>query len=338
MPTAPRSRVAARDELAAVWSEVLAVHPEPEDTFTDLGGSSLEVEEVVARSRITMVAPLEAADFRGDPTLDEQVDRVLERHRGGFRARGASTQRLRPGGSPAVFCFAGAGATVAWFLPLLAGLGGAGTGALAVYGLQAHGLQGRARASWGVRGAARRHLRAITAAQSGGPYLLVGHSFGGIVALEVAALLRARGQRVGAVVLLDTVVDADVALRMWSPGQEGFSAGERAARTAPRPLRLAADVLRAAGAGLIRYDPARQKRVFWELGMRAQRRYRIRDCAAVTVLLTEDAPGQAKLWRGLGVPEDRIRHVPGGHLSMVGEAAVHAQVEAILTAAAARSH
>lgn len=169
--------------------------------------------------------------------------------------------------------------------------------------------------------------------QPAGPYVLVGHSFGGIVALATAASLRWRGHRAAQVVLLDTVVDSDLALARWAPEQEGFTGAKAGSRRLPRPLRLLADRARAAGAGLIRYDPVRQKEVFWALGMRAQRRYRIGDCAQVSVLLTADAPGQAALWWALGVPETRIHPVPGGHLSMAAEPAVADRLASLVTAA-----
>ncbi|MEV0358142.1 alpha/beta fold hydrolase [Nocardia sp. NPDC050697] len=320
-----KGHTATRDELAALWAEVLGTRPEPGDTFTALGGGSLAVEEVLARSRQALVRALEPADFRDDPTLDEQAARLLDRHRREFRAGGAAHRLLRPGATPALFCFAGAGASVAWFLPLTSAL----RAGVAVHGLQAHGLQGRALASWTVPGAARRHLRTVTAVQPEGPYMLLGHSFGGAVALHTAHLLRRAGHRVARVILLDTVIDAEVALARWSPQQEGFSAEQAASSRLPRPLRLAADLARACGAGLRRHDPARQRKLFWELGMRAQRRYRIRDTPAVTVLLTRDAPGQAELWRER-LPGAEIVAVPGGHLSMIAEPAVHVAIDAAL--------
>ncbi|WP_446223086.1 alpha/beta fold hydrolase [Nocardia sp. IBHARD005] len=330
-----RGHAAVRAELARVWSQALGVEPGPADTFGTLGGSSLAVEEVIVGSRTTLVLPLTVADFHDDPTLDEQAARLLRRHRGGFGAGDSSCQQLRPGATPALFCFAGAGASAAWFLPLVSALSSPATGKLAVYGVQAHGLQSRSPASWTVRGAARRHARALAAAQPHGPYLLVGHSFGGMVALETARLLRVRGHQVAQVILLDTVVDADAALGQWSDKQEGFTGTAATCSRPARPVRLAADLALAAGAGMVRYDLARQKRVFWELGMRAQRRYRVRadDCAEVTVLLTVDAPGQAERWRELGVSAGRVHAVPGGHLSMVTEPAVHAVVETTVAAA-----
>lgn len=40
--------------------------------------------------------------------------------------------------------------------------------------------------------------------QAEGPYLLGGHSYGGLVAMEVAAVLEAWGHDVGLVIIMDT--------------------------------------------------------------------------------------------------------------------------------------
>jgi len=53
-------------------------------------------------------------------------------------------------------------------------------------------------------------IRAMQAVQPAGPYHLAGHSFGGVVAYEMARQLRASGQPVGSVILIDA--DAE-----WTP-------------------------------------------------------------------------------------------------------------------------
>jgi|SoiMethySBSTD1v2_1073268.scaffolds.fasta_scaffold168878_2 thioesterase domain-containing protein len=57
--------------------------------------------------------------------------------------------------------------------------------------------------------------REICAVQPQGPYFLVGYSFGGLVAIEVARLLRNSGQEVGLLALVDTTYDD----RYWTMSQ-----------------------------------------------------------------------------------------------------------------------
>ena len=47
---------------------------------------------------------------------------------------------------------------------------------------------------------------AIARFRPSGPYRLAGFSFGGIIAMELAAAMRARGDKVELVMLLDTVL------------------------------------------------------------------------------------------------------------------------------------
>lgn len=52
---------------------------------------------------------------------------------------------------------------------------------------------------------ARRYLQSITTFQAHGPYYLAGESFGGIIALEVARLLREKGEQVQLIAMLDSM-------------------------------------------------------------------------------------------------------------------------------------
>ncbi len=102
--------------------------------------------------------------------------------------------------SPPIFCFPGAGASVACFLGFVEAIGEQTT----VYGIQPRGLDGIAVPHARVELAAANGIRAIKRTWPGGPYRLLGHSFGGWIAFEVACQLKAMGADLDAVVLLDT--------------------------------------------------------------------------------------------------------------------------------------
>jgi len=72
-----------------------------------------------------------------------------------------------------------------------------------VYALQPAGLDGREPPRRRVEDIAARYLEEVLAVQPRGPFLLGGHSFGGLVAYEMALALRDRGD-VARVLLLDT--------------------------------------------------------------------------------------------------------------------------------------
>lgn len=73
-----------------------------------------------------------------------------------------------------------------------------------VYGIRAEGFAGVDEPATTIEEMARRDLAAIRAVQPKGPYLLGGWSLGGVVAYEMAQQLRAAGEEVGALVLIDS--------------------------------------------------------------------------------------------------------------------------------------
>jgi thioesterase domain-containing protein len=74
----------------------------------------------------------------------------------------------------------------------------------AVYGLRPINLD-RANPNFGINELAESHVEQILTVQLRGPYLLIGYSFGGLVAFEMAARLAARGEEVGLLALVDTL-------------------------------------------------------------------------------------------------------------------------------------
>jgi thioesterase domain-containing protein len=117
-----------------------------------------------------------------------------------------------------------------------------------VYGLQARGLYGDAAPHDDLVEAARDYLAELRVVQPRGPYLLGGFSGGGITAFEMARQLRAAGEEVGALVLLDTPL----------PQRRQLTREDRIA--------IQRQELRAGGVGYI-WRWARD-RLAWEIGKR----------------------------------------------------------------------
>ena len=72
------------------------------------------------------------------------------------------------------------------------------------YGLQHRGIDGKLAPHETIRSMAEEFLADIRTIQPHGPYHVGGYSMGGVVAYEMAILLREQGEDVGLVVLLDT--------------------------------------------------------------------------------------------------------------------------------------
>ncbi|HKT30806.1 alpha/beta fold hydrolase, partial [Dyella sp.] len=124
--------------------------------------------------------------------------------------------------SATIFCVPGAGASITSFADLMVAL----DPHVPVHGLQPRGLCGVMAPHLDVTSAARAYLQAIKNVAPGGPYHLIGHSYGGWVALEMALQLEDAGERVLSTVVLDSQVptlepsegkyssDLDVLLRL----------------------------------------------------------------------------------------------------------------------------
>jgi thioesterase domain-containing protein len=76
--------------------------------------------------------------------------------------------------------------------------------AQAVYGLQARGIDGLEAPCVSIEQMADYHVASITKLQPQGPYILVGYSLGGLVAMETARLLMAAGQEIALLVMIDS--------------------------------------------------------------------------------------------------------------------------------------
>ncbi|MDD5036105.1 MAG: amino acid adenylation domain-containing protein, partial [Methylococcaceae bacterium] len=99
-----------------------------------------------------------------------------------------------------LFCVPGAGGNVVGFNALVSALGEAWP----VVGLQPRGLDGLLVPHSTVPAAAQAYLRAIGEHYREGPLHLLGHSFGGWVAFEMALRLQSAGSRVASLTLLDS--------------------------------------------------------------------------------------------------------------------------------------
>ncbi|MDB4888862.1 MAG: non-ribosomal peptide synthetase, partial [Gemmatimonadetes bacterium] len=110
--------------------------------------------------------------------------------------------RLRHGSrlTAPIFCIPGAGASVTSFTDLAGVL----PTAMTVHGLQPRGLDGQDVPHMSASAAAAAYLGPIVEACPREPIHLVGHSFGGWVAFELAIQLRRAGHEVGSCTMIDT--------------------------------------------------------------------------------------------------------------------------------------
>ncbi|WP_137992789.1 amino acid adenylation domain-containing protein [Streptomyces vilmorinianum] len=201
---------AVEKELAVIWQELLDVPLErigAGDGFFDLGGNSLQVTRLISRIRDVFQVALEPRTLFVHPGLQDLATRIDD-HLTSHEARSADGRSplvpLRATGSRTpLFLVHAVGGSVVPYVPLARLL----DPETPVYGLEHPGLSDGAPADAGtLADLAARYVRAVREVRPNGPYHLAGWSLGGAVALEMAALLRAEGEQVDLVALLDTGV------------------------------------------------------------------------------------------------------------------------------------
>ncbi|MDN6374862.1 MAG: alpha/beta fold hydrolase [Corynebacterium sp.] len=191
------------------------------------------------------------------------------------------------------------------------------------------GLEVRGAADRTVDGNARRHVAELTERCPDGPYDLIGHSFGALVALEMAVLLRRQSRSVRTLILMDPV------LRSMSGGSVAEFDVEPTTAGAARPSVTARLLthLRIALAGALQFDADTHQSVLWEVGIRAQNRYWPTEIPPGTFLLmTRQNRRFIPAWRSIEPSWDRLKilEVPGDHVGMLAESEVLRTVERIL--------
>jgi thioesterase domain-containing protein/acyl carrier protein len=182
-----------------IWQDVLGLEGiTPFDDFFELGGTSLQAGAIVAEieSRLGAVIPLSAVLTA--PTVQGLAEQV--------RATTAGRRRpilipLNQGPRPSIFAIPGGGGGVFEFRSLAHHLERDSS----FFAFEARAADAREHPYGSVEEMAADYLREMTAL-SPGPYLLIGHSFGGVVAYEMAAQLVAAEKSVAFVVLLDTLI------------------------------------------------------------------------------------------------------------------------------------
>lgn len=192
---------ALEQQLADIWGELLQLDQvSVTANFFDLGGHSLKAVLLMSRLREATGAALPISILFKAPTI-RALTKQLESH--GPQADESFVQ-LRSGGnqSPLFFLHA-AGGDVLCYQPLLQYL----DPGMPVYGFHRSELPNqRVPAIRSLEQLADEYLPRLLQEQGEGPYFLAGWSSGGLLALEVAARLEARGHEVASVMLIDTML------------------------------------------------------------------------------------------------------------------------------------
>jgi amino acid adenylation domain-containing protein len=195
--TAPANDI--EHKLKQIWEETLRVHPiSVTENFFDLGGHSLLAVRLFTVVEKTFGQKLPLATLFQAPTI-RQLAALLAQDR--WQPSWQSLVALQSEGDrPPFFCIHAVGGNVLEYYELAQQM----RPNQPFYGLQSVGLDGARQPLRTIAAMASQYLSEIRGLQPRGPYYLGGRSFGGVVAYEMAQQLRAAGEEVALVALLDT--------------------------------------------------------------------------------------------------------------------------------------
>jgi pimeloyl-ACP methyl ester carboxylesterase len=184
-------------ELSRIWQRVLKKeHIGIEENFFEAGGDPwlaielfLDIKRVFGRSLPPIV-------IYQAPTI-ASLSALLE---GPISPAFAKSVLLRTGTSvPPVFVNHGLGGNVMELFGFVNHL----QCDQPIYGLQERGTDGLEEPCASIEEMAQFHVKTIRAIAPAGPYILIGYSFGGLVALEIARHLTETGGKVALLVMID---------------------------------------------------------------------------------------------------------------------------------------
>jgi acyl transferase domain-containing protein/thioesterase domain-containing protein len=212
----PRDDV--EEALVAMWQELLGVSEiGVQDNFFDLGGHSLIAVRMFAKVKKTFSVDFPISILFEAPTIEAVAALISAAMPAGEAAGGAEADSTvasapprythlvamhpgEPGSRTPFFLVAGMFGNVLNLRHLAHQVGTDRP----FYGVQAKGLYGGDTPHDDFGEAARAYLEEVRSVQPHGPYLIGGFSGGGITAFEMAQQLRAAGEEVGLLLLLDT--------------------------------------------------------------------------------------------------------------------------------------
>jgi thioesterase domain-containing protein/acyl carrier protein len=308
--------------IKACFEHVLCTGPIAPDTdFFDLGGDSASAVELALEiETATGVALPMTAAF--DAPTPAAMARLVESVRG----RNAGEPVLLKQGSAAgpVFLFPGAGGAAVGLRRFALGL----QTRRPVYGFDTPGLNGRQAPLDRTESLAAYFMPHLRALQPHGPYLLAGYSVGGLVAYEVAQRLRAQGEDVALVGLIDTAIDRRhygwrALARIWARRARAHLLRMRGLRPL-NALGYAGRHLRSVLFDIVPPPPklARPSGSASDAGAEASRRYVPQAYDGQVVLLWSEAAAEYNsldlAWRSRA-PRLIVRRLRGDHRSAMAE-------------------
>ena len=188
-------------QLLAIWQQVLGSDQLGiQDDFFAVGGHSLLAMRLISLTQQKFDIQLPVAVLFQHKTIAQLAELIRQTNTAALPAWSNCMPMQTQGEDTPIFILPGAIGSVLYLQPLAAALGQQQP----VYALQTPGLQPNEVTPETIEVLAAYHLAAIRQQQPNGPYRILGHSFGGRVAFELAHQLETAGETVALLGILDT--------------------------------------------------------------------------------------------------------------------------------------
>jgi thioesterase domain-containing protein/acyl carrier protein len=184
-------------QLLSIWETVLDIHPlSIHDNFFELGGHSLLAVKLMSHIQQQYGVQLPMSVLFQSPTVAMLAQQL---HQNTVPLFTNLVPIQTNGEKIPVYCLPGAIGSVMYLYPLASYLGQQQP----FYALQTPGLNGEETIPETIEALALYHINALRKQQPQGPYQLLGHSFGGRVAFEMAYQLEQQGETIALLGILD---------------------------------------------------------------------------------------------------------------------------------------
>jgi thioesterase domain-containing protein len=292
--------------VSAVVKNVLGLqHLDPDDVLWDVGCDSLSAIEIVAALLDIHPGRLEPNDLLTAPTARELAHRLSS----GTARRPSHVVTMHPSGTrPPLFLVAGGGSPAISYRSMVSALGPDQP----VVIFEQIGMHDDAPPVSDIAATARVNLELLRRIDPVGPYVVAGHSWGGLVAHRMAADLAAAGAGVR-LVLLDTALPSTrfaLDSPVYRPRRAGMPDWLRRVEIALTDLVRRARRVVPAHPGSERYYAQ-----FWGTAVRSSRGYTPPSSSVPTVFVQPEHSTADQSWKGHC--DLTVVAVGGNHRTMV---------------------
>ncbi|MBO1051113.1 MAG: amino acid adenylation domain-containing protein [Dolichospermum sp. DET73] len=190
-------------KLVEIWEEILKVSPiGVTENFFDLGGHSLLAIRLIAAIEQKLKCNLPVVSLFREGTI-EKIATLLEQEKPSSNLDVLIPLQTK-GNLPLLFLIHQAGGYGLSYSVLAEKLAKELDKQRPIYAIQARGLDGKQPPLDTIEAMATSYISAIREIQPFGPYLLGGHSLGGLIAFEMAAQLETGGEQIAHLLIMDT--------------------------------------------------------------------------------------------------------------------------------------